>query len=303
MDMSADESYQLPTKGNDICLCAAKNVATSLQTPSEETRFFCNWLIENLEKIIGSAKKSTGCLNMEKLWTEYYRLQISTAFTEKWKIFLQTVSAPIEAIFFQHCTRILFDNLLKDKFPVHEDNQRKDSDYSLTTEEENAIRYVGGYVIASLRKQEGDEELLAGLHSFIEKETNETAVIRASAAWVEVDRGGLTKITEEAHQFFVALEGSVRSYLTLSKAHTMDNTTLSRVKSGVFADSDVQFNWCLTGIIMKVEEDRVEELLEMCIDKWLTIRGYSFADSMQEMFKQQAKKGTAKAKALRKTIQ
>ena len=304
MDISADESYQLPTKGNDICLCAAKNVATSLQTPSEETRVFCNWLIENLEKIIGSAKKGTGCLNREKLWTEYYRLQISTAFTEKWKSFLQTVSAPIEAIFFQHCTRILFDNLLKDMFPVHEDNQRKDSDYSLTTEEENAIRYVGGYVIASLRKHEGDEELLAGLYSFIEKETNEIAVIRASAAWVEeVDRGGLTKITEEAHQFFVALEGSVRSYLTLSKAHTMDNTTLSRVKSGVFADSDVQFSWCLTGIIMKVGEDRAEELLEMCIDKWLTIRGYSFADSIQEMFKQQAKKGTAKAKALRKTIQ
>ena len=47
----------------------------------------------------------------------------------------------------------------------------------------------------------------------------------------------------------------------------MDNSTLSRVKSGVFADSDVQFSWCLTGIIMKVGEDRAEELLEMCIDK------------------------------------
>ena len=30
MDMSVDESYQLPTKGNDICLRAAKNVAASL---------------------------------------------------------------------------------------------------------------------------------------------------------------------------------------------------------------------------------------------------------------------------------
>ena len=73
--------------------------------------------------------------------------------------------------------------------------------------------------------------------------------------------------------------------------------------SGVFADSDVQFSWCLTGIIMKVGEDRAEELLEMCIDKWLTVQGYSFADSIQEVFKQQAKKGTAKAKALLKTIQ
>lgn len=35
MDMSVDESYLLPTKGNDICLHAAKNVAASLKTPSD----------------------------------------------------------------------------------------------------------------------------------------------------------------------------------------------------------------------------------------------------------------------------
>ena len=54
MDMLIDESYQLPTKGNDICLRAAKNVAASLQTPSEETRIFCDWLITNLNKIVES---------------------------------------------------------------------------------------------------------------------------------------------------------------------------------------------------------------------------------------------------------
>ena len=83
----------------------------------------------------------------------------------------------------------------------------------------------------------------------------------------------------------------------------MDNTTKSRVKQEVFANSNVQFGWCLTGIILKIGEDAAEELLEMCIDKWLTIRGHSFADSIQEMFKQQAKKGTSKAKALCKVVQ
>ena len=42
MDISADESYQLPTKENDICLRAAKNVAGSLLTPTEETMVFCD---------------------------------------------------------------------------------------------------------------------------------------------------------------------------------------------------------------------------------------------------------------------
>ena len=194
--------------------------------------------------------------------------------------------------------------MLKDKYPVHHDNQCTNLDLSFTMKKENAICYVGGYIIASLKKQEGNEELLVGLDTFIEKDTHEVAAIATSAAWVEeVNRGGLTRITEEAYQFFVAMEGSVRSHLILSKAHVMDNTTKNRIKQEVFADSNVQFGWCLTGIILKVQEDAAEELLEMCIDKWLTIRGHSFADSIQEMFKQQANKGTSKAKALRKAVQ
>ena len=100
MDMSVNESYQLPTKGNDICLRAAKNVAASLQILSEETSVFCDWFITNLSKIMDGSANSSGSYNREKLWTEYYRLQISPAFTEKWEGFLQSVSAPTKAIFF-----------------------------------------------------------------------------------------------------------------------------------------------------------------------------------------------------------
>lgn len=299
-----DESYQLPTKGNNICLSAINGIMASLQTPSEDSRIFCNWLITNLNDVVNQAcSNSTGGLNREKLWTAYYQLQISSVFLEKWKAFLESINAPTEAIFFQHCTRVLFDHLLKDKYPVQHEDQHTDSDCLLTFEEENAVRYVGGYVVAALKKHEADEELLLALNQLIEKETLEAAP-SSSATWVEeVNRGGLTLITEEAHQFFVAIEGSIRSHLTLNKAHKMDDTTRSRVKNEVFADADVQFSWCLTGSILKVGEDRAEELLEMCIEKWLTIRGYSFADSIQELFKQQTKKGIEKAKALRKTIQ
>ena len=45
-----------------------------------------------------------------------------------------------------------------------------------------------------------------------------------------------------------------------------------------------------------------DAVVDMCIDKWITIRGFSFADSIQELFKQKDKKGTGKAKALRKTL-
>ena len=65
---------------------------------------------------------------------------------------------------------------------------------------------MGGYVIFSLNKQEGDEEILTGLNHFVEKDRNEAAAATTSAAWVEeVDRGGLTRITEEVHQFFCSI--------------------------------------------------------------------------------------------------
>ena len=100
MDMSVDETINYLQR-EMICLRAAKNVAASLQTPSKETSVFCDWLITNLNKIMDGSANSSGSLNREKLWTEYYQLQISPpAFTEKWEGFLQSVSAPTEAIFF-----------------------------------------------------------------------------------------------------------------------------------------------------------------------------------------------------------
>ena len=66
---------------------------------------------------------------------------------------------------------------------------------------------------------------MLALSQLIEKEQHEAAATSSSATWVEeVNRGGLMMITEEAHQVFVAIEGSIRSHLTLKKAHTMDDT-------------------------------------------------------------------------------
>ena len=62
----------------------------------------------------------------------------------------------------------------------------------------------------------------------------------------------------------------------------------------------VQFHWCLTGVTLKVDE---EELIELCIDQWISVREKSFANSILEFYKQQTKKGTQKAKALRKTVE
>ena len=51
----------------------------------------------------------------------------------------------------------------------------------------------------------------------------------------------------------------------MNKVHTLDDTTRHRLKNDLYADSDVQFYWCLTVITLKIDNLKAEELLELCM--------------------------------------
>ena len=301
LDMVADESYHIPTEANNCCLKIAREILAELKSPSQQSSNFCSWLTKELEKITEqSFFTATSCVNREKLWTKFYQLQVSQQFTEKWKLYLQEMKLPDKAVFFQSCTSILFDNIIKIRFPV--DCTADTSEVPLSFEEENAIRYVGGYVVATLKKQNSDRELLAGLNHLTERNPD---VIRqaSSAMWVrEVNRGGITHITEAAQDLFLSIEACIKTQLTLNKAHMLDATTRHRLQNEIFSNCDVQFSWCMTGVNLQIDDEKAEELLEMCINLWITIRENSFANSIQEFYKQQTKKTMEKAKPLRKTV-
>ena len=207
---------------------------------------------------------------------------------------------PAEPVFYQHYTGIIFDNLVKQDIP---NTEEKDASVStLTFEEENAIRYVGGYVLKSLKEREKDEELLHGINHLIDS-SNESKSGSESDMWVkEISRGGLTNITEEAHQVFLSIEFAIRTHLKTDNLYEHNETSRKTVENMLFADSDVQFSWCLTGISIEVGDEKADTILEMCIKKWVTIREFSFAKNILEMHKQYTKSGLGKAKALRKTL-
>jgi len=93
----------------------------------------------------------------------FYQLQVSKSFQDKWNNYLQLLRLTSKAIFFQNCTSILYDNIIKMKFPI-QDNAEPLGD-AFSYEEENAIRYVGGYVIAVLKKRhQSNKEIVMGLN-------------------------------------------------------------------------------------------------------------------------------------------
>ena len=53
---------------------------------------------------------------------------------------------------------------------------------------------------------------------------------------------------------------------------------------------------------MEWEEQTIDVLLEMLVNQYVTVRGFSFASMMIEKFKQVSKKTTQKTKGIRKGL-
>ena len=75
----------------------------------------------------------------------------------------------------------------------------------------------------------------------------------------------------------------------------------AEIAKTIAASETVQFYWnLLSSELEDLEEGK--ELLYMIIDLWITICGFSFAESVLEQYKQLHSLHTSKAKALRKAI-
>lgn len=88
--------------------------------------------------------------------------------------------------------------------------------------------------------------------------------------------------------------------MKVENATEMDCTFRKHLKDCILNDEDVLFHWCIAG--QDEHNEAANKCLERIVDKWITIRGHSFASSMMEMYKQQEKKGTGKSKSLRSKL-
>ena len=68
----------------------------------------------------------------------------------------------------------------------------------------------------------------------------------------------------------------------------------------IATDEDVLFYWSIISAEWEEKEEQI--LLQMLIEMWVTVRGFSFAKSMLEMYKQAQKKTVQKSKGVRKQL-
>ena len=116
-----------------------------------------------------------------------------SSFEGKWAVLLIAVGLEKDPLFHQHITDENFNLLIKQRIKIpYKESQLEEYDEMLTFEEENVVRYLGGYVIRVAKQQMLDSDVLKILDEFIEedKENQDTDT------WIaEVDRGGPIMIT------------------------------------------------------------------------------------------------------------
>ena len=206
---------------------------------------------------------------------------------------------------FQYVTTAIFKEVIKHQFPINAETGPAKDLPALTYEESNALRYAAGYVPRALRKrlEKGShplkEEIILCLAETCDDE-GDGGETDFSADWTkEVSRGGLKLVNNKSYQFFYAVEMVIRRHLTRAAAPTISAGFKETLTQQVTSDENVLFFWSIVAVEWEEEKP---VLLRMIIDLWITIRGFSFANSWLEMYKQENKKTVQKSKGVRKQL-
>ncbi len=234
-----------------------------------------------------------------------HRTRTSPEFLAVWEhlmsLTLQKVASPI---FYQYVTDVLFKELVKRQHPLPSSaSQDVQPLPPLNYQEHNALRYAAGYVIRNLRQrlERGSYPLMEELVLCLEEMCEDDEDDDCSADWTKcIDRGGLKLVNSRSYHFFHALETVVRRYFRLSSVQSISDGIKAEMVEAVVTDEDVLLFWSIVSAEWEEEEEKA--LLTMIVKLWITIRGFSFAKSFLELYKQANKKTVQKSKGLRKQL-
>ncbi len=302
-----DRGFQIPSPSAKEAHLAASQMLEWLSSHPA--------VVESLVNPLTSAL--VGCLQggsladksrREKMWGQFHEVRTSPAFSSRWtQLMQQSLGKQASPIFYQYVTDVMFKTLVKQHTPIEPTGDRA-SDLAavpaLDYHETNALRYAAGYVVRALPKRlprKGStplqQELRFCLFELLEDGDEEDA----SSEWTTaISRGGLYRVNNRTYLFFYAMEMKIRQYLTVASAPTMSAGFKSTMTAGILSDEDVLFNWTI--VAAEWEEEAEKTLLKQICDLWITIRGFSFATSWLEMYKQTQKKTVQKSKGVRKQL-
>ena len=236
---------------------------------------------------------------------EFHQFRV-TKLRELWKEFSASIGmcdVMIDPLLYQSVTEKLFSEAYKEQL---EQLQKKTKSTTkpttnITTDEENLIRYIAGFVpfkvLQQIKKRKSTESKLASFAECLDKmgiDGPEESLLEYTTEWTQrIDRGALFKVSDTAFMLFKQLDIRFRdTYLPiLQQPSTSSPTTKSDMISCFIEDEDVQFYWALLSVDIELTEDS-NELLKLVVDKWLNIRCFSAVKMFSACY--EARKSTKK---------
>ena len=264
------------------------------------------------EMLVGELKECFVCpprvksahSKREVMWKAYHKLTTSQPFAEVWNSFVsKSISLASCPIFYQYVTERIFDQLIKEKFPISI-SACTETIASLSYIEKNALRYAAGYIPRSLCKKmkkssDPDKlELLLCIDDMLQgiPESDE------SQEWIGmIDCGGLLHVSNEMYMVVTSME--VLIHQELQQDVTQVPSFKDKILKAIISNEDVLFYWCILSAPWEVEPQIEEKLLRLVAGMWVTIRGFSYSSAWIEKYKQEHKKTTEKSKGIRKVLQ
>jgi len=220
-----DEGFTLPTDECKRSLELANSLAELCRQASSSCCSHAKWLVDKLDKLIlNTRKRGSTLISKEKLWNTYHKLRTSTAFEQTWEKFLDKHKLTSEPLLYQHITDKAFELLIRKNVPSESSGRCEQSEEQekLSFDEENALRYVGGFVIRQLLEKTKDRDIQHVLGEL--KDEGATTSEGPAQEWVNsIDRGGLTRITTEAFRCFYAIEMCARRHLSTDNPEILGN--------------------------------------------------------------------------------
>ena len=300
--LTDDEGFHLPTPEASRALKIASSLLAWLEVPSN--RVLGEEFGHELKKSLNECLSLATCgekLNRQCLWMNYHRVVCSSDMKRLWSEFLRdSIHEHCCALVQQFVLQYTVDKLILTKFPIVPSSSAQVDD--LTLIEEKALRFAAGYVIRSTReqvKQHSIQEAL--LHGLTELTSGDGLSDHDSCAWVsDVDRGGLIHVNHYCYKFFYYLELEIRKYFNQERIIDFNDKLRAQVMDAVCQEVDVVYNW--SACPSDLEDSEKDELFAILVDTYIKLRGFSFARSFMEMFKQDQKRGTQKSMGLRKKV-
>lgn len=237
------------------------------------------------------------CILREKLWSSFHRLRLKEL-AGIWKVFIQKIKIKrLDSLIEQHVNVNLFESILKSRTPVTQSGARCSASQlpTLSSDEENIIRYAAGYVSMKLLKKYEEQSSSVAVEyveclSSMAVNGEESSLQEYTLEWTrKVSRGGLFEVNDETFRLFREIEIKMQWHLmeVLSRSVAIPGQNQLIIDT-VASDDDVPFLLALLSCDIR-EEDHAIILLKNTLNLWLTIRGFTVAGTWVEQHKTENK--------------